>query len=61
MPFTITGEDMYEVFGKYGAIRQIRLGVDSNRGTAFVVFEEVMDVSTNFYNEISRCFDHQLG
>lgn len=52
---------MYEVFGKYGAIRQIRLGVDSNRGTAFVVFEEVMDVSTNFYNEINHCFDHQLG
>lgn len=35
---------MYELFGRYGAIRQIRLG-DSpqTRGTAYVVFEETGD------------------
>ena len=27
LPFNITGEELYEVFGKYGAIRQIRMYV----------------------------------
>ena len=26
LPFKITPEEMYDIFGKYGAIRQIRLG-----------------------------------
>jgi len=35
---------MYDIFGKYGAIRQIRLGVTSEtRGTAFVVYEDIYD------------------
>ncbi len=25
LPFKITAEEMYDIFGKYGAIRQIRL------------------------------------
>lgn len=25
LPFTISSEEMYELFGKYGAIRQIRM------------------------------------
>ena len=25
MPFKITGEELYTIFGKYGAIRQIRV------------------------------------
>ena len=25
LPFNITSEEMYDIFGKYGAIRQIRL------------------------------------
>ena len=35
---------MYDIFGKYGALRQIRLGtaVDT-RGTAFVVYEDIFD------------------
>lgn len=44
LPFKITSEEMYDIFGKYGAIRQIRLG-DKNdtKGTAFVVFEDIHD------------------
>ena len=26
LPFNITGEELYNIFGKYGAIRQIRKG-----------------------------------
>jgi len=42
--YNITGEDLYDLFGRYGSIRQIRLGNDAKtKGTAFVVFEDVMD------------------
>lgn len=35
---------MYDVFGKYGAIRQIRLGTaPRTRGTAYVVYEDIFD------------------
>ena len=27
LPFKITAEEMYDIFGKYGPIRQIRLGI----------------------------------
>jgi pre-mRNA branch site protein p14 len=44
LPYSITSEDMYDIFGKYGAIRQIRLGNEkATKGTAFVVFEDVYD------------------
>ena len=44
LPFNITGEEMYDIFGKYGAIRQIRLGdTKSTKGTAFVVYEDIFD------------------
>lgn len=41
----IPGADLYELFGKYGAIRQIRIGdqAGKTKGTAFVVFEEIGD------------------
>ena len=43
--YTITGEDLYDLFGRYGSIRQIRIGNEQKtRGTAFVVFDDVMDV-----------------
>lgn len=45
LPFTITAEELYAIFGKYGAVYQIRLG-DRNkdtRGTAFVVYEDIYD------------------
>jgi pre-mRNA branch site protein p14 len=35
---------MYDIFGKYGAIRQIRLGDKKDtRGTAYVVYEDIYD------------------
>ena len=44
LPFKITSEEMYDIFGKYGAIRQIRVGSTAEtRGTAFVVYEDIFD------------------
>lgn len=35
---------MYDIFGKYGAIRQIRLGTNKEtRGTAYIVYEDIYD------------------
>ncbi|SPO25348.1 related to RNA-binding protein (RRM superfamily) [Ustilago trichophora] len=42
--YTTTGADLYHVFGRYGAIRQIRLGDGpKTKGTAYVVYEEMAD------------------
>jgi pre-mRNA branch site protein p14 len=41
----MTAEELYGIFGKYGAVYQIRMG-DRNkdtRGTAFVVYEDIYD------------------
>jgi len=44
LPFNIKGEEMYDIFGKYGAIRQIRLGdTKATKGTAYVVYEDIFD------------------
>ncbi|CAM6113577.1 unnamed protein product [Calypogeia fissa] len=44
LPFNISSEEMYDIFGKYGAIRQIRIGdTKDTRGTAFVVYEDIYD------------------
>ncbi|XP_065225484.1 splicing factor 3B subunit 6 [Planococcus citri] len=44
LPYKITAEEMYDIFGKYGAIRQIRVGNTADtRGTAFVVYEDIFD------------------
>jgi len=38
---------MYDIFGKYGAIRQIRVGnTPDTRGTAFVIYEDIFDAKT---------------
>ena len=45
------GEDLYELFGRYGAIRQIRLGnTPQTRGTAYIVFEEMGDAKSALTN-----------
>nr|CAD1817304.1 unnamed protein product [Ananas comosus var. bracteatus] len=47
LPFNISSEEMYDIFGKYGAIRQIRVGTSKDtRGTAFVVYEDIYDAKT---------------
>ncbi|KAI6205076.1 RRM domain-containing protein [Aphelenchoides besseyi] len=44
LPYKITAEEMYDIFGKFGAIRQIRIGnTAETRGTAFVVYEDIYD------------------
>lgn len=44
LPYKITAEEMYDIFGKYGAIRQIRAGTTpETKGTAFVVYEDIFD------------------
>jgi len=44
LPYKITAEEMYDIFGKYGAIRQIRVGnTPETRGTAFVIYEDIFD------------------
>ena len=44
LPFKITAEEMYDIFGKYGALSQVRLGnAADTRGTAFVVYEDIYD------------------
>ncbi len=41
----MTAEELYGIFGKYGAVYQIRLGErhKDTRGTAFVVYEDIYD------------------
>ncbi|EJT48393.1 hypothetical protein A1Q1_02676 [Trichosporon asahii var. asahii CBS 2479] len=44
--FNISGSDLYDLFGKYGPIRQVRLGTSTElktKGTAYVVFESPDD------------------
>ena len=44
LPYKITSEEMYDIFGKYGPIRQIRVGNKNNtKGTAFVIYEDIFD------------------
>ncbi|KRX10290.1 hypothetical protein PPERSA_09674 [Pseudocohnilembus persalinus] len=44
LPYKITSEEMYDIFGRYGAIRQIRKGTQGDKkGTAFVVYEDIFD------------------
>lgn len=44
LPYKITSEEMYDIFGKYGAIRQIRVGITpETKGTALVVYDDIFD------------------
>mmetsp|Transcript_2606 Transcript_2606/g.5970 ORF Transcript_2606/g.5970 Transcript_2606/m.5970 type:complete len:121 (+) Transcript_2606:239-601(+) len=44
LPFKITAEEMYDIFGKYGAIRQIRMGnTPATIGKAYVIYEDIYD------------------
>mmetsp|Transcript_22194 Transcript_22194/g.24662 ORF Transcript_22194/g.24662 Transcript_22194/m.24662 type:complete len:103 (+) Transcript_22194:36-344(+) len=44
LPHKVTGDELYEIFGRYGAIRQIRKGVaGKTKGTAFVIYEDIYD------------------
>mmetsp|Transcript_19007 Transcript_19007/g.67120 ORF Transcript_19007/g.67120 Transcript_19007/m.67120 type:complete len:133 (-) Transcript_19007:187-585(-) len=44
LPYKITAPELYDIFGRYGPIRQVRVGDAANtRGTAFVVYEDIFD------------------
>mmetsp|Transcript_42976 Transcript_42976/g.73106 ORF Transcript_42976/g.73106 Transcript_42976/m.73106 type:complete len:129 (-) Transcript_42976:389-775(-) len=44
LPFKITPEEIYDIFGKYGTIYQIRIGdKPDTRGTAFVIYDDIYD------------------
>ncbi len=44
LPWKITADELYDVFGRYGALRQIRVGnSNETRGTAYVVYEDIFD------------------
>merc|ERR1719386_28392 len=42
LPYKITPDELYDVFGKYGSIRQIRRGTaPDTKGTAFVIYDDI--------------------
>merc|ERR1711939_430173 len=44
LPYKMTGDDYYDIFGRFGSLRQIRKGnTAETRGTAFVVYDDVYD------------------
>merc|ERR1719215_1874870 len=44
LPYKISADELYDIFGKYGSIRQIRRGNGPDtRGTAFVVYDDIYD------------------
>ena len=44
LPHKITPEELYDIFGRFGIVRQIRRGISNkNKGTAFVVYEDLID------------------
>lgn len=44
LPHKISPEELYDIFGKYGAIRQIRKGnVGKTKGTAFVIYYDIFE------------------
>ena len=54
LPFNIKNDEMYDIFGKFGPIRQIRLGNERNtKGTAFVIYVDVFDAK--------NAVDHLIG
>ena len=44
LPYKITSAELYQLFGQYGAIIQIRLGnTNTTRGRAYVVYDNQVD------------------
>ncbi|WDK13915.1 RNA recognition domain-containing protein [Colletotrichum graminicola] len=65
---TLGTEELFDLFGKFGPIRQVRQGIASGtKGTAFVVYEDVMDAKQacdklngfNFQNRYLIVLYHQ--
>lgn len=44
LPYKISSDELYDIFGKYGSLRQIRKGnAPDTKGTAFVVYDDIYD------------------
>lgn len=49
LPYKITTEEIYDIFGKFGALRQVRLGINPDtKGTAYVVYEVCIEFQNEF-------------
>ncbi|KAK2728663.1 hypothetical protein CKAH01_10793 [Colletotrichum kahawae] len=68
LSYNVTPEELFDLFGKFGPIRQVRQGIASGtKGTAFVVYEDVMDAKQacdklngfNFQNRYLIVLYHQ--
>ena len=68
LSYNVSTEDLFDLFGKFGPLRQIRQGIATNtKGTAFVVYEDVMDAKSacdklngfNFQNRYLVVLYHQ--
>jgi pre-mRNA branch site protein p14 len=60
LPYKLSRDDMYDIFGKYGSIRQVRQGhTPETRGRAFVVYDDIYDAKAalehlNGFNVMGR-------
>ena len=52
LPYKISGEEMYDIFGKYGAIRQIRVG--NTPDTRGKTRQFVSDLITSLFRRQAR-------
>merc|ERR1719408_158178 len=44
LPYKISADELYDIFGKYGSLRQIRRGNGPETGgTCFVVYDDIYD------------------
>ncbi|KAI4767477.1 hypothetical protein E4T44_14492 [Aureobasidium sp. EXF-8845] len=66
--YNVSPDELFELFGKFGPVRQIRQGIANNtKGTAFVVYEDVVDAKQacdklngfNFQNRYLVVLYHQ--
>mmetsp|Transcript_8299 Transcript_8299/g.20471 ORF Transcript_8299/g.20471 Transcript_8299/m.20471 type:complete len:119 (+) Transcript_8299:51-407(+) len=47
LPYKITNVELYDIFGKYGSVRQIRKGSEAEtKGTAFVIYDDIYDAKS---------------
>ncbi|EKG09823.1 hypothetical protein MPH_13030 [Macrophomina phaseolina MS6] len=68
LSYNVSPEELFDLFGKFGPVRQIRQGIaNATKGTAFVVYEDVMDAKQacdklngfNFQNRYLVVLYHQ--
>mmetsp|Transcript_2608 Transcript_2608/g.4587 ORF Transcript_2608/g.4587 Transcript_2608/m.4587 type:complete len:142 (-) Transcript_2608:544-969(-) len=51
LPYKMSVDELYDLFGRYGAVFQIRLGSSATtRGTAYVVYEDIFDAKNAVEN-----------